>query len=92
MLYKQDWISFKIANLHSEMSGPLHTVTPLIASPALSQLVGRDVLLKLENLQPGGSFKIRGIGHTMQAAVREGLSQTIISLYIMETFDSHEKF
>src|SRR5882762_6079731 len=34
--------------------------TPTERSPALSQLAGRDVYLKLENLQKTGSFKIRG--------------------------------
>jgi len=58
----------------SEMAAPpLHIKTPLIPSPAMSKIVGRDVFLKLENLQPGGSFKIRGIGETMQRAVRQGV-------------------
>ena len=34
--------------------------TPLIHSPAFSRMFGRDVYLKLENLQKTGSFKIRG--------------------------------
>src|SRR3977135_2918589 len=34
--------------------------TPTERSPALSQLAGRDVYLKLENLQRTGAFKIRG--------------------------------
>lgn len=50
----------------------LHVVSPLLPSTALSQLAGRQILLKLENIQPGGSFKIRGIGATMQEAVRDG--------------------
>ncbi|KAK4092198.1 hypothetical protein Purlil1_3451 [Purpureocillium lilacinum] len=42
--------------------------TPLIKSASLSELVGwhhlpSNVLLKLENLQPSGSFKSRGIGN-----------------------------
>jgi len=35
-------------------------VTPVLRSRALSRLVGGDVWLKCENLQRGGSFKIRG--------------------------------
>ena len=35
-------------------------VTPVLRSRALSDLVGGDVWLKCENLQRGGSFKIRG--------------------------------
>ncbi|MBW3619665.1 MAG: pyridoxal-phosphate dependent enzyme [Actinobacteria bacterium] len=34
--------------------------TPVVASPALSRRVGVDVGLKLESLQPTGSFKVRG--------------------------------
>ena len=59
------------------MDRTLHEETPLIHSSPLSSLLGRDVFLKLENLQPGGSFKIRGIGHTMQEAVREGATEFI---------------
>lgn len=36
--------------------------TPLIHSPAFSRMFGRDIYLKLENLQKTGSFKIRGAG------------------------------
>ncbi|KAF2090787.1 tryptophan synthase beta subunit-like PLP-dependent enzyme [Saccharata proteae CBS 121410] len=39
--------------------------TPLKESTALSQAAGCRVFLKLENLQPSGSFKSRGIGHYM---------------------------
>ncbi|GAB6876221.1 pyridoxal-phosphate dependent enzyme [Thermaerobacter litoralis] len=34
--------------------------TPLIPSPALSERLGAEVYLKLETLQPTGSFKLRG--------------------------------
>merc|ERR1712243_288851 len=61
----------EVSEVH--MEGPLHVVTPLVHSPALSQLAGgREVWLKLENVQPGGSFKIRGIARTMQLAVQKG--------------------
>lgn len=43
-----------------------HTATPLLASWALSREAGTTVLLKCENVQPAGSFKIRGIGHFCQ--------------------------
>jgi threonine dehydratase len=39
--------------------------TPLIYSDALSKLTGREVFLKLENLQKTGSFKIRGAYHLL---------------------------
>lgn len=47
-----------------------HIRTPLIHSAPISKLFGRDVYLKLDNLQPSGSFKIRGIGPTCAHAVR----------------------
>jgi len=59
------------------MDKPLHVVTPLIHSTALSSIAGRDVFLKLENVQPSGSFKIRGIGRTMQEAVKSGAKQFV---------------
>lgn len=34
--------------------------TPLIYSPTFSRMTGAEVYLKLENLQKGGSFKVRG--------------------------------
>ena len=39
--------------------------TPLIGAPALSHLSGRDVLLKLESLQPVGAFKLRGAANAV---------------------------
>jgi len=60
-----------------KMNKPLHVVTPLIPSSALSTLAGRDVFLKLENVQPSGSFKIRGIGRTMQEAVKNGAKEFV---------------
>ena len=50
---------------------PFHVVTPLVESWALSQVAGMPVFLKYENVQPTGSFKIRGIGHFCQE-VRAG--------------------
>ncbi len=41
----------------------LYLRTPLIESFPMSRLAGCRVHLKLENLQPSSSFKIRGIGH-----------------------------
>lgn len=41
---------------------PLHLNTPLIESLVLGTAGGRSVWLKMDALQPVGSFKIRGIG------------------------------
>ncbi|XXH00609.1 methionyl-tRNA synthetase [Hypoxylon texense] len=43
----------------------LYIETPCIPSEALSRAAGCNIFLKLENLQPSGSFKSRGIGHLM---------------------------
>ena len=42
------------------MLGPVVRQTPLLESSALAELVGGPVYLKCENLQRGGSFKVRG--------------------------------
>ncbi|KAI1259366.1 tryptophan synthase beta subunit-like PLP-dependent enzyme [Xylariaceae sp. FL1019] len=47
----------------------LYIETPCISSPELSRKAGCNIFLKLENLQPGGSFKSRGIGTMMARAV-----------------------
>ncbi|KAI9863257.1 MAG: catabolic L-serine/threonine dehydratase [Vezdaea acicularis] len=45
--------------------------TPLIESTPLSKASGCRVFLKLENLQPSGSFKARGIGNYLIERIRE---------------------
>ena len=40
--------------------------TPLIESVELKELCPRKVFLKLENCQPSGSFKMRGISRLCQ--------------------------
>ncbi|KAH9904741.1 tryptophan synthase beta subunit-like PLP-dependent enzyme [Xylariomycetidae sp. FL2044] len=44
--------------------------TPCIPSAALSRAAGCNIFLKLENLQPSGSFKSRGIGAMMHRALK----------------------
>lgn len=58
---------------------PLHTETPLFESRPLSIQSGRSVWLKLDALQPPGSFKIRGIGFACQEYVRRGARRLISS-------------
>ncbi|KAI8959096.1 tryptophan synthase beta subunit-like PLP-dependent enzyme [Daldinia sp. FL1419] len=43
--------------------------TPCIPSPALSRVAGCNIFLKLENLQPSGSFKSRAVGNMMYKAM-----------------------
>ncbi|MGI9667813.1 MAG: threonine synthase [Acidimicrobiia bacterium] len=46
--------------------------TPLIPAPAVSSLVGADVYLKFEGMNPTGSFKDRGMTLAVSKAVEEG--------------------
>ena len=41
--------------------------TPLVYSDQLTRKIGADVFLKLESLQPGGSFKLRGATNAVAA-------------------------
>ena len=45
------------------MMNRLHCKTPLILSTPISKERSFNVWLKLENCQPSGSFKLRGIGN-----------------------------
>ncbi|KAL4787681.1 tryptophan synthase beta subunit-like PLP-dependent enzyme [Aspergillus varians] len=45
--------------------------TPLIESASLSKTAGCRVFLKLELLQPSGSFKSRGIGNLIRNAIQD---------------------
>ncbi|MEA2194936.1 MAG: threonine synthase [Solirubrobacteraceae bacterium] len=51
--------------------------TPLVHAPHLSELVEAEVWLKLEGLNPTGSFKDRGMTCAVSAAVREGAQAVI---------------
>lgn len=57
----------------------LHTHTPLIESRPLSVVTGNRVWLKLDALQPSGSFKLRGIGAACQEYARRGKRRFISS-------------
>ncbi|CAE7213038.1 Sds, partial [Symbiodinium natans] len=56
-----------------------HIQTPLIYSEAFSKRLGAEVFLKLDLLQPSGSFKLRGIGETVLEAKRNGASCIVSS-------------
>ncbi len=58
---------------------PLHLETPLIESDPLSLAARRRVWLKLDNLQPPGSFKIRGIGLACETHARAGKRRFVSS-------------
>ncbi|WP_342622216.1 pyridoxal-phosphate dependent enzyme [Pseudomonas alkylphenolica] len=57
----------------------LHIETPLLASRPLSLASGLDVWLKLEALQPSGSFKLRGIGAACEAYAKQGKRRFVSS-------------
>lgn len=57
----------------------LHIETPLLASSALSNIAGRTIWLKMDALQPPGSFKIRGIGHACKTYVAQGARHLVAS-------------
>lgn len=57
---------------------PLHLTTPLIESDAYGR-PGQQVWLKMEALQPCGSFKLRGVGHACEAAAARGARRLLSS-------------
>ncbi len=69
------------ARLPFEPGDPVITLgegsTPLVHAPGISERVGAEVFLKLEGLNPTGSFKDRGMTVAVSAAVREG-SEAVI--------------
>jgi L-serine/L-threonine ammonia-lyase len=71
-------INSEIKDLGSAME-PLHIVTPIWESNALRAARGASVRLKMEALQPTGSFKIRGIGHACQASCESGMTRLVSS-------------
>lgn len=52
--------------------------TPLVPSPYMTQRAGAEFLLKLENMQPIGAFKLRG-AYNAVAAVRDASGVTCCS-------------
>ncbi len=57
----------------------LHVETPLLESRPLSLSSGHPVWLKLEALQPSGSFKLRGIGLTCETYHARGAKRFVCS-------------
>ncbi|XP_074828899.1 serine dehydratase-like isoform X2 [Natator depressus] len=56
-----------------------HILTPVLESTALSKAAGTRVYMKLENVQPTGSFKIRGISYFCQEAAKKGCKHFVCS-------------
>lgn len=57
----------------------LHIETPVVESTVLSRITGRSIWLKLDALQPSGSFKLRGIGHACQVYRQRGARRFVSS-------------
>lgn len=57
----------------------LHIDTPLLASTAMGARAGQAIWLKMDALQPSGSFKLRGIGHACVTYARRGARRFISS-------------
>ncbi|NNF46600.1 MAG: pyridoxal-phosphate dependent enzyme [Desulfofustis sp.] len=58
---------------------PLHIKTPLLESTPLSRISASRVWLKMEAMQPSGSFKLRGIGRVCHHHVSRGVQRLISS-------------
>jgi len=57
----------------------LHIETPLLESGAMPVRTGQSVWLKMEALQPSGSFKLRGIGHACEQYALRGARRFVSS-------------
>ncbi|NML17310.1 pyridoxal-phosphate dependent enzyme [Azohydromonas caseinilytica] len=57
---------------------PIHLHTPLVESDPFSH-PGQRVWLKLEALQPSGSFKLRGVGHACEVHAARGARRLLSS-------------
>lgn len=57
----------------------LHISTPLVESRALSKICNKSIWLKLEAVQPVGSFKIRGIGFACERLAAQGKTRFVSS-------------
>ena len=57
----------------------LHIETPLLESNAFGSRPGARVWLKMEALQPSGSFKLRGNGHACETCAARGARRIVAS-------------
>ena len=56
--------------------------TPLVPSPFMAARTGHDFLLKLENTQPMGAFKLRGALNALAA---------VPLLMLVRNYDDHDR-
>ena len=63
-----------------ERIDPIVARTPLVESPVLTARTGASVFLKLEGLQPTGSFKIRGAANRMLTLTAEEKARGVVAV------------
>eukprot|EP00794_Sanderia_malayensis_P013910 gene13910-15359_t len=61
------------------MASELYIRTPLIESVPISKICGLNVYLKLENTQPSGSFKLRGLANHCLQDIKRGCKHLVCS-------------
>ena len=57
----------------------MHTVTPLLEAKNVSAMLGKKIFCKMDNQQPSGSFKIRGIGLLCKEEAAKGAKAFVAS-------------
>ncbi len=62
-----------------EAIAAIAVTTPVLDAPELKERAGADVLLKLENTQVTGSFKVRGAANKMQALSESERSRGVVA-------------
>lgn len=62
-----------------EFISPYLPKTPLVRSHKLSEALGCDYYVKLENLQPTGAFKVRGGVNLVGHLARDGRNETLVT-------------
>lgn len=63
----------------AEQLKPSVTHTPMVRSRILSEKLGSDVLLKMENMQRTGSFKIRGATYRLSKLTAEERARGVVA-------------
>jgi len=73
-------ITMRDVYLAKQRIAPIALRTPLISSPLLSERTHTSVLLKLENLQKTGSFKIRGAANKLLSLTNDEKARGVLAV------------
>jgi len=73
-------ITMRDVYLAKQRIAPIALRTPLISSPLLSERTHTSVLLKLENLQKTGSFKIRGAANKLLSLTNDEKTRGVLAV------------